>query len=151
MSGPVFRRTRVVAPGDIDELGHVNNVRWVAFVGELAAAHAGQRGSDNETLREKGAIWTNRKYVFVRKGGGRFFMPVRNVAVPKGDDAPYPSGGTVSLLNSLRDAVRNGAAAETAAGDNVWSIAMLEAGKRSDAERREVAIDELLRPERLAA
>jgi len=57
MSGPVFRRTRRVAPGDIDELGHVNNVRWVAFVGELAAAHASQRGSDNETLRESGAIW----------------------------------------------------------------------------------------------
>lgn len=100
---------------------------------------------------EKGAIWTNRKYVFMRKGGGRFFMPVRNVAVPKGDDAPYPNGGTISLLNALRDAVRNGAAAETAAHDNVWSIAMLEAGKRSDAERREVPIAELLSPERLAA
>jgi acyl-CoA thioester hydrolase len=62
MSGPVFRRTRRVAPGDIDELGPVNNVRWVAFVGELAAAHAGQRGSDNETLREKGAIWIVRRH-----------------------------------------------------------------------------------------
>jgi hypothetical protein len=100
---------------------------------------------------EKGALWTNRKYVAVRKGGGRFFMPVRNVAVPKGDDAPYPNGGTTSILNGLRDAVRGGAAAETAAEDNIWSIAMLEAGKRSDAERREVAVDELLRPERLRA
>ena len=100
---------------------------------------------------EKGAIWTNRKYVFLRKGGARFFMPVRNVAVPKGDDAPYPNGGTTSILNSLRDAVQKGAVAETAAADNVWSIAMFEAGKRSDAERREVAIGELLRPERLAA
>lgn len=100
---------------------------------------------------EKGAIWSNRKYVFVRKGGGRFFMPVRNVAVPKGDEAPYPNGGTTSILNSLRDTVQSGAVAETAAQDNVWSIAMLEAGKRSDAERREVSIDELLRPQRLAA
>lgn len=100
---------------------------------------------------EKGAIWSNRKYVAVRKGGGRFFMPVRNVAVPKGDDAPYPNGGTISILNGLRDAVRSGAAAETTAEDNIWSIAMLEAGKRSDAERREVAIDELLRPERLGS
>lgn len=62
MSGPVFRRTRVVQPGDIDELGHVNNVRWVAFVGELAAAHAMRRGSDNDTLREKGAIWIVRRH-----------------------------------------------------------------------------------------
>jgi acyl-CoA thioester hydrolase len=62
MSGSVFRRTRVVDTRDIDELGHVNNVRWVAFVGELAAAHASRRGSDNETLREAGAIWIVRRH-----------------------------------------------------------------------------------------
>ena len=101
---------------------------------------------------EKGAIWSNRKYVFVRKGGGRFFMPVRNVAVPEGRrGALSQRRHDLDLLNSLRDAVQSGAVAETAAQDNVWSIAMLEAGKRSDRERREVAIDELLRPVRLAA
>ena len=62
MSAPVFRRTRTVTPEDCDELGHVNNVRWVAFVAELAGAHASRRGSDNETVREQGAIWIVRKH-----------------------------------------------------------------------------------------
>ena len=62
MSGPIFRRTRTVVPGDCDELGHVNNVRWLAFVGELAGAHAARRGSDNETLREQGALWIVRRH-----------------------------------------------------------------------------------------
>ena len=38
MSRDVFRRTRVVGAQDIDELGHVNNVRWLQFVAELASA-----------------------------------------------------------------------------------------------------------------
>jgi len=62
MSDPVFKRTRVVVPGDCDELGHVNNVRWLAFVGELAGAHALRHGSDNETLREQGALWIVRRH-----------------------------------------------------------------------------------------
>lgn len=94
---------------------------------------------------EQGAIWTNRKYVATRKRGSRWFMPVRNVPVPKGDEQPYPRGGTVSLLDSLTAAVQGGARAETDASDNIWSIAMLEAGKLADRERREVRIDELYR------
>ena len=62
MSGPVFKRTRKVAPEDCDELGHVNNVRWLGFVGELAGAHAMRRGSDNDTLREQGSIWIVRRH-----------------------------------------------------------------------------------------
>ena len=62
MSGAVFRRTRVVEAGDCDELGHVNNVRWLAFVGELAGAHAIRRGSDNDTLRGQGALWIVRRH-----------------------------------------------------------------------------------------
>jgi len=92
---------------------------------------------------EKGAIWTNRKYVFRRKGGSRWFLPVRNVAVPKGDEKSYPQGGTTALLEALREAVRSGRPAETRAEDNIWSIAMLEAGKLADRERREVRIAEL--------
>ena len=62
MSGPVFKRTRTVVASDCDELGHVNNVRWLAFVGELAGAHASLRGSDNAALREQGAIWLVRRH-----------------------------------------------------------------------------------------
>ena len=62
MSGPIFKRTRAVVADDCDELGHVNNVRWLAFVGELAGAHAVRRGSDNDTLREQGSIWIVRRH-----------------------------------------------------------------------------------------
>ena len=62
MSGEVFRRTRRIAPGDIDELGHVNNVRWLAFVAELAGAHAASHGSDLAALRAQGALWIVRRH-----------------------------------------------------------------------------------------
>ena len=62
MSGSIFRRTRIIEAGDCDELGHVNNVRWLGFVGELAGAHASRRGSDNDSLRELGALWIVRRH-----------------------------------------------------------------------------------------
>ncbi len=92
---------------------------------------------------EKGVLWTNRKYVFFRPRGSRWFRPIRNVKVPPGDEKPYPQGGTTSLLNSLRDAVRDGIPAETRAEDNIWTVAMVEAGKRSDREGRSVRIEEV--------
>jgi predicted dehydrogenase len=94
---------------------------------------------------EKGTIWTNRKYVAFRKPGARFFMPMRNDKVPKGDERPYPQGGTTSLLDSLRDAVLKGAAAATRGEDNIWTVAMVEAGKHSDQQRRTVDLAEVYR------
>jgi len=40
----------------------VNNVRWLAFVGELAAAHAVMHGSDLAALRAQGALWIVRRH-----------------------------------------------------------------------------------------
>jgi predicted dehydrogenase len=94
---------------------------------------------------EKGTLWTNRKYVAWRKSGARFFRPIRNDKVPKGDERPYPQGGTTSLLDSLRDAVLKGAAAATRGEDNIWTVAMVEAGKMSDQQRRTVDIAEIYR------
>ena len=92
----------------------------------------------------EGELWTNRKYVFSRAKGKRFFKLVKNVAVPAGDERKYPQGGTTSLLNSLRDAVERNQAAETSGADNLGTLAMVEAARRSDAERREVALAEIL-------
>ncbi len=92
---------------------------------------------------EKGVLWTNRKFVFWRPRGSRWFRPIRNDKVPKGDERPYPKGGTTSLLNSLRDAVTSGARAETRGEDNIWTVAMVEAGKLSDRERRTVSLSEV--------
>lgn len=54
----------------------------------------------------------------------------------------HPQGGTTSLLNSLRDAVLHGKSAETR-GDNIWTVAMVEAGQMSDRERRTVQLSEV--------
>jgi predicted dehydrogenase len=125
-----------------------NNTEAVLSFGDIHVQYLGTLASHRFGTSlwiegEQGVIWTNRKYVAARKRGSRWFLPVRNVSVPKGDEAPYPRGGTTSLLDSLVGAVRNGARAETSADDNIWSIAMLEAGRRADKERREVAIDEV--------
>lgn len=93
---------------------------------------------------ERGVLWTNRKFVAWRPKGSRLFRPIRNDKVPKGDEKPYPQGGTTSLLNSLRDAVQHGTPAETRANDNIWTVAMVEAGKLSDRERRTVSLSEVL-------
>jgi predicted dehydrogenase len=95
---------------------------------------------------ERGALWTNRKYVAFRPRGSRWFRPMRNDKVPKGDERPYPQGGTTSLLNSLRDAVLHGRSAETRGDDNIWTVAMVEAGQLSDRERRTVALSEVYAP-----
>jgi predicted dehydrogenase len=92
---------------------------------------------------ENGVIWTNRRYVAWRPKGSRWFRPIRNVKVPPGDEKKYPQGGTTSLLNSLRDAVTGGALAETRGEDNIWTVAMVEAAKLSDRERRTVGIAEV--------
>lgn len=92
---------------------------------------------------ERGVIWTNRKYVAWRPKGTRWFRPIRNLKVPPGDEKKYPQGGTTSLLNSLRDAVRDGTPAETRGEDNIWTVAMVEAAKLSDRARRTVEIAEV--------
>ena len=98
---------------------------------------------------ELGCIWTNRKYVFWRPVGSRFFRPVRLVKVPAGDGERYPRGGTTSLLDSLREATARRLVPETAGEDSIWNVAMVEAGKLSDAEERSVRMDEVLRGETL--
>lgn len=93
---------------------------------------------------EMGTLWTNRKFVFWRPRSSRFFRPVRNVKVPAGDAQRYPKGGTTSLLNALRDATTRGIQPETSSRDSIWNVAMVEAGRISDQEKRNVQIEEVL-------
>jgi predicted dehydrogenase len=92
---------------------------------------------------DKGVLWSNRKYLAFRKAGSRWFMPMKCDKVPKGDERPYPQGGTTSLLDSLRDAVQKGTRAATTGEDNIWTIAMVDAGKLSDQQRRTVDLTEV--------
>jgi acyl-CoA thioester hydrolase len=49
-------------PADIDQLGHVNNVRWVQWINDLATAHSASVGLDLEAYRQLGLIWIIRKH-----------------------------------------------------------------------------------------
>ncbi|MGA0027419.1 MAG: Gfo/Idh/MocA family protein [Steroidobacteraceae bacterium] len=92
---------------------------------------------------QRGTLWTNRKLVTFRPAGSRWYRPIRNDKVPAGDEKSYPQGGTTSLLNSLRDAVRHSQPAETRGEDNIWTVALVEAGKLSDQQSRKVTVKEV--------
>jgi acyl-CoA thioester hydrolase len=51
-----------VAPSDIDELGHANNVVWVRWINEAAIAHSRSVGLDRETYLALGVIWVVRRH-----------------------------------------------------------------------------------------
>ncbi|MFN8340435.1 MAG: thioesterase family protein [Cyclobacteriaceae bacterium] len=55
----VFTRTLVVAPGDIDELRHVNNVVYLQWVQDIAAAHWNHIAS--EAIRQQ-FVWVARRH-----------------------------------------------------------------------------------------
>jgi predicted dehydrogenase len=94
----------------------------------------------------KGDLWTDRHRVWWRPRGGRFFRPCRTVAVPKGDELPYPKAGTVSILNQFRDALNHQRTPETSADDNLWTLAMVEASVQSHRQGRKVPIAEVFGP-----
>ena len=60
---PVFERSRTVTDADTDLLGHVNNAVWVAWVIDLADAHASAVGLDYEATRRLGGVWVVRRHV----------------------------------------------------------------------------------------
>ena len=54
-----------------------------------------------------------------------------------------PAGRHDFAAECLRDAVRDGKPAETRGEDNIWTVAMVEAGKLADRERRTVELAEV--------
>jgi len=62
VEGPRFRRSRVIAREDIDELDHVNNVVWLGFAVKLAMAHSAALGLDMATYRRLGRVWVARRH-----------------------------------------------------------------------------------------
>lgn len=52
----------VVNAGDIDELGHANNVVWVRWVNEVAIAHSRSVGLGHEVYLRLGVLWVVRRH-----------------------------------------------------------------------------------------
>jgi len=131
------------------DYGHGSSTEaFLQMEGGLHVQYLGTLSSHKFSYRawiegDEGVLWTDRKRVWWRRKGAKLFRPVRKVRVPAGDGAPYPREGTTSLLASLKLAL-GGGEPETSGRDNVRSIAMMEAGKRSDRERRTVSIEEVL-------
>src|SRR5262249_17507268 len=96
---------------------------------------------------EKGDIHTDRRRVWWRPKGKRAFRSVKPVPVPQGDELPYPKAGTASLLNQFQRAIEQGQIPETSGRDNLWTLAMLEAGILSDKRKQRVQIDEVYTPD----
>ena len=57
-----FFRRFVVADGDIDVLGHANNVSWVQWVQDMATSHSDAVGLDLSTYRKLGMVWWVRRH-----------------------------------------------------------------------------------------
>ena len=115
--------------------------RHVQYLGSLASHKFAWRLT---VEGENGLLWSDRKRIWWRGRGKKFFRPLKKIDVPKGDEAPYPKEGTTSLLNTFRDHHVHGKVSETSGDDNLRTIALMQAGKISDQEGRVVRIDELL-------
>lgn len=58
----VYRESKLVDPGDIDELGHVSNVAYVRWVQDIAKAHSAAVGWDYPRYLELGAVFVVRRH-----------------------------------------------------------------------------------------
>ena len=97
---------------------------------------------------ERGDPWTDRKRVWWRARGGRFFLPANPCPSTKGDELPVPESSAPCRCSiSFRKCVMHGRVPETSAGENLWTLAMVEASVRcSTAGPRKVAIGEVFSP-----
>lgn len=60
--GTPFEMQIVVTDGDIDELGHLNNVRYVQWVQDVAVAHSASVGLDYPTYVAIGGVFVLRRH-----------------------------------------------------------------------------------------
>jgi predicted dehydrogenase len=81
---------------------------------------------------EHGALRTDGRWLWWRKRGSRFFLPMRMPKIPAADALKPPREGMASLLDQLQAAIAAGEEPETHGDDNLWSLAMTEAVMRSD-------------------
>lgn len=58
----VFEQVRKITRDDIDALNHVNNIRWLEFVVELAEAHSESVGLDFNGYKNLGGVFVVRRH-----------------------------------------------------------------------------------------
>ena len=58
----LFTRTFVIPGEAIDELGHVSNLKYIAWMQEIAIQHSAARGWPVERYLQSGAVWVVRSH-----------------------------------------------------------------------------------------
>jgi acyl-CoA thioester hydrolase len=58
----LFTRTFVVPDEAIDELGHVSNLKYIAWMQEIAIQHSAAQGWPVERYLQSGAVWVVRSH-----------------------------------------------------------------------------------------
>jgi acyl-CoA thioester hydrolase len=58
----VYEYLHTVRPDEIDEHGHANNVRYIAWMQSAAVAHSSAQGWTPERYRERGCGWVARTH-----------------------------------------------------------------------------------------
>jgi len=58
----VFARTFSIPEDAIDELGHVSNLKYLAWMQDIAIQHSAARGWPVERYLENGAVWVVRSH-----------------------------------------------------------------------------------------
>ncbi len=53
----IFQLTHTVTSAEIDWLGHANNLAYLAWMQDAAAAHSDAQGWDRERYRREGVVW----------------------------------------------------------------------------------------------
>ena len=119
------------------EMEHNINVQYYGSLTSNRSEHALWIEGD------QGILWTDRRRVWWRQRGWRFFVPIRTHKVPPGDAMKYPRQGTATLLQQFQAAVCEGRVPETHGEDNLQTLAMVEAAMRSDTTGKTVCIAEL--------
>ena len=61
-SPAVFSQTFSVPPDAIDELGHVSNLKYLAWMQDIAIQHSAARGWPVERYLDNGAVWVVRSH-----------------------------------------------------------------------------------------
>ncbi len=57
-----FSASRAVVTDDLDDQGHVNNVRWVQWIQDIAVLHSVAVGLDPDAYRARGLLWVVREH-----------------------------------------------------------------------------------------
>jgi acyl-CoA thioester hydrolase len=117
----IFFHSHVIQAGEIDSMGHANNVFYVAWLQDAAVAHSAAQGWPGPRYRELGQGWVVRSHAI------EYLLPAFG-----GDHVVVETWvATMKKVTSLRRyrIVRSGDGALLATAETNWAFVDLTTGK----------------------